>query len=77
MLENVDLLAFGELWSQFSLVLATLAERARHSLPGREPEVKRPEIVNIGINTKNYSKTCLKRPPHGARESGRYRQVVS
>ena len=31
-LENVDLLAFGELWSQFSLVLATLAEWARHSL---------------------------------------------
>ena len=26
---------------------------------------------------KQYSKTCLKRPPHGARESGRYRQVVS
>ena len=25
----------------------------------------------------NYSKTCLKRPPHGAKESGRYRQVVS
>ena len=24
----------------------------------------------------NYSKTCLKRPPHGARKSGRYRQVV-
>ena len=23
----------------------------------------------------NYSKTCLKRPPHGARESGRYRHV--
>ena len=32
MLENVDLLAFGELWSQFFLVLATLAEWARHSL---------------------------------------------
>ena len=25
----------------------------------------------------DYSKTCLKRPPHGARKSGRYRQVVS
>ena len=24
-----------------------------------------------------YSKTCLKRPPHGARKSGRFRQVVS
>ena len=32
MLENVDLLAFGELWSQFSLVIDTLAEWARHSL---------------------------------------------
>ena len=32
MLENVDLLAFGELWSQFFLVLATLAEWVRHSL---------------------------------------------
>ena len=31
-LENVDLLAFGELWSQFFLVLAMLAERAGHSL---------------------------------------------
>ena len=31
MLENVDLLAFGELWSQFSLVLATFAERAGQS----------------------------------------------
>ena len=26
---------------------------------------------------KKYSKTCLKRPPHGARKSGRCRQVVS
>ena len=34
MLENVDLLAFGELWSQFSLVLATLAEWARPRQPG-------------------------------------------
>ena len=25
----------------------------------------------------NYSKTCLKRPPNGARKSGRYRKVVS
>ena len=31
-LKNVDILAFGELWSPFSLVLATLAERAGHSL---------------------------------------------
>ena len=27
--------------------------------------------------TDKYSKTCLKRPHHGARKSGRYRQVVS
>ena len=28
-------------------------------------------------DTSDTVKTCLKRPPHGARESGRYRQVVS
>ena len=41
MIENVDLLAFGELWSPSSLL------RWQNGLgtawPGREPEVKRPE----------------------------------
>ena len=41
--ENVDLLAFGELWSQFSLSLLRWQNGLGTAWLGREPEVKRPE----------------------------------
>ena len=48
-------------------------------------ELKEEKKGNTGVQNANhfsvlgleYSKTCLKRPPHGARKNGRYRQVVS
>ena len=33
-------------------------------------------FVFVGIEACTYSKICFKWPPHGARKSGRYRQVV-
>ena len=43
--ENVDLLAFGELLSQFPSSLLRWQNRLGTAWPGREPEVKRPECT--------------------------------
>ena len=49
-------------------------ERMEGTLRGSGPEIVLEEGDQV---EKSYRKTCLKRPPHGARNSGRYRQVVS
>ena len=64
-------------WNKFFSSFGRWQEK-RRSLSARKWKEKNEfEKLEMPWLNPKYSKTCLKRPPHFARKSGRYRQVVS